>query len=126
MHVKKFKQVTKLSSEERYSYSIRKIADFEELWVLKTDEGWTMISDSNTNVFPVWPEKEFAQGYCRETLQNCYADKIDLNEFLEKWLPGLVNDDVQIVVFPVEDFKGVVVTTNKFKRDLLEESAQYE
>lgn len=126
MHDKEFTALLRLPAAERYSLFIRRVADWEEVWSLRTDQGWSlMANDQGVELIPVWPHQRFADA-CADPQKKELSAAISLNDWLKKWLPGMEKDGRQIAVFPVPDGKGMVVSPARVKADLLIECAQYE
>lgn len=98
-----------MSGKERFGYFSRKVADFEKVWGLYQD-GWAMAADDEGNkVIVLWPEEELAS-ICSEGAWAGYVAKfIPLDAFLEKWIPGMIQDNVNVGVFPTPSDKGVIV-----------------
>jgi hypothetical protein len=121
----KLNNIINSSAEIRYSYFIRKIADFEQIWGLYYD-GWAVLGDEkNEAVIPFWPEEEFAE-LCAEDAWSKYQPKaISLDDFLEKWIPGMRKDNTKIGVFYVPTGKGIITTPDKLLEDINEELEQY-
>lgn len=123
---KKIENILKMTEDERYDYFIRKVADFEQMWGLNND-GWALLGDDNGNqILPLWPEKEFAELCAVEQWKNFKPESIDLNNFLEKWVPGMMKDQTLVNVFLTPDAKGSVVSSETLGKDLEEEAQQYE
>jgi hypothetical protein len=51
MHPKKLERVFNLSPHERYVYFIKHVADFQEVWGLKQDDGWATTGDDNGTLY---------------------------------------------------------------------------
>jgi len=51
------------------------------------------------------------------------AASISLDDWLDKWLPGILKDGRQVAVFPVLGGHGVIVSPTRLRADLL---AQWE
>jgi hypothetical protein len=123
---KKIENVIKLSEEDRYNYFIRKVADFEEVWGLNND-GWALLgNDLNNQIFPFWPEKEFAEICATEQWLGYSPQSISLDAFLEKWIPGMINDKLLVSIFQTPKSKGSIVNPQKLMNDINEELSQYE
>ena len=45
MNQHQFKQVVKLPAQKRYNHFVAKVADWEELWTLKSPEGYVLFGD---------------------------------------------------------------------------------
>lgn len=126
MHQSKMDNILNLSAEDRYGYFIRKVADFEEVWLIKDQDGYVIFGDQeNKTTIGVFPEKEFAVLFLTDTWSNCVLESKDLNVFME-WLDKLDNDKIQIAGFPNKDLKAIVVEPKEMKSHLLFELQQYE
>jgi hypothetical protein len=121
----KLTNVINLPAPERYSYFIRKVADFEEVWGLY-DNGWALLENDGNRVIAFWPELEFAELCAVETWKNYTPKKINLEEFLEKWLTGMKKDGTEAAIFYTPQEKGIVVSAQQLFDDLNEEVTQYE
>ena len=122
-----FAAVTALSADERYSYFIRRVADFEELWTLRREEGFVLYGDDNGHeLVPVWPHRRFAEACADSAWDETAAFKIDLDRWLAAWTPGLEVDGRLVTVFPLPNYKGIVVSSEKLAADLTAECEQYE
>ncbi|OUJ68579.1 hypothetical protein BXP70_27850 [Hymenobacter crusticola] len=61
MNPHKRQAILNLPAPERYGYLLRKVADFEAIWLIRDPEGITMLTDdSGQAMLPVWPEQAFA------------------------------------------------------------------
>ncbi|MGZ4845209.1 MAG: DUF2750 domain-containing protein, partial [Candidatus Angelobacter sp.] len=52
--------------------------------------------------------------------------KIDLDEWLNKWIPGMEKDHRAVAVFPATESQTTTASPLKVKSDLEEELAKYE
>ncbi len=121
-----FQNVTSLPGPERYKYFIKKVCDWQEIWSVKDFEGWgLMADDNNIECVPVWPAHRYAAACCTGILQTCHPETIVLNDWLEKWIPGLSGNARMIAVFPLPNHKGVVVRPDELKRDIKAELEEY-
>lgn len=126
MHRKQLKSVSRLPPDERYGYFLRKVADFEEVWGL-FDGGWAVMgNDDGSQMFPFWPEPEFAEALATDSWESYTPKSITLDAFVERWLPGMSSDGIRPAVFPTAEGKGIVVDASRLLADLKEESAHYE
>ncbi|CAA7196727.1 DUF2750 domain-containing protein [Chryseobacterium potabilaquae] len=123
---KKIANILKMTEDERYDYFIRKVTDFEEIWGL-SDDGWALLGDDNGNqILPLWPEKEFAKLCAIDQWKDYKPESIELDNFIEKWIPGMINDKTLVNIFLTPDAKGTVINPNDLYSDLQEELEQYE
>ena len=119
--------VIALSGSDRYRHFIRHVADTEELWSLKSAEGWVlMAADDGHELVPVWPHARYAQACAEGKWQDAEPAAIPLDRWLERWTPGMTQDGRYVTVFPTPGGKGVVVSPDWLRDDLLEECSQYE
>jgi len=119
--------VLSLRASERYEYFIKKVADEQQLWSLRTLEGWVLAEDSEgRQVVPVWPHKLFAQLCATGMWTDCEAAVIELDVWLQRWIPGMDTDGRSVAVIPTPDDRGVVVDPTRLEAELLEELSQYE
>lgn len=122
---KKIKNLVCLSDEDKYHYFIRKVVDFEQIWGLFND-GWALLTDESGNtIFPFWPEKEIAEICATNEWDGYEAKSISLDDFVEKWLPGLQNDSLLLNIFYVNQNKGKTVQPQDLLFDLNNEIEQY-
>jgi hypothetical protein len=124
---KEFAAVTALSGADRYGHFLRHVADTQELWSLRSAEGWVLTSaDDGTELVPVWPHPRYAQACAEGAWQGAEPAAIPLDRWLEGWTPGMTRDGRMVAVFPVPTGQGVVVQPERLRDDLLQERAQYE
>ncbi len=127
MNTKKIDNVLKLSTKERYEYFVRKVADFEEVWGLKENDGWALLKDNDGKIiFPIWPEKEFAEICAVDNWSKYKPIAITLNDFLEKLSPKIEKDNLFYTVFLTPNNKGIVITPQELCADIENECQQYE
>lgn len=87
------------SNNSKYEYFIKKIVDYEEVWGLYNN-GWATTQDENGNVMiPFWPKKEFAQYFASGEWEGNLPANIELDDFIEEWLPNMKKDGVKPAVF---------------------------
>ena len=122
---KEMEEVLNLDNEKKYEYFINKIADFEEVWSLKDEEGWASLGDDDKVYFPVWAKKEYADLCVSEEWQGYESASIYLPDFCEKWLPGLKKDEIRITVMWHKG-KGIDVDWDELLEDIEAELEEYE
>ncbi|HTE18405.1 MAG TPA: DUF2750 domain-containing protein [Armatimonadota bacterium] len=126
MHPKEFASVVALPGPERYEYFIKRVADWESIWGLYQD-GWFLMGDAEGRaVFPVWPHPRFAEAIATGDWDGAVAREISLDDFREKWLPGMTREGKSVAVFPVPPRQSVPVSPERLTRDLEVELADME
>jgi hypothetical protein len=125
MHHSKLSNVTALSSEARYAYFVRKVADCSVVWSLFS-EGWATLQSEGGLAIPFWPEPGFAQVCATGLWNDLNTTHIGLDEFLYHWLPGMEGDHHLCAVFPTSSDGGLLVKPKELIRDIRRELEQYE
>lgn len=124
---KEIEAVLRLSGVERYMHFIKKVADYEEIWSLWEAGGWAMASDDyGRELVPVWPHPKYAEKCAQGNWQLSVPRSIELDAWMERWIPGIERDRRLIAVFPLANDKGVVVDPARLAADLNEELTNYE
>jgi hypothetical protein len=108
MDKKEFEAVLKIPVNKRYEYFIKKVVDWEEVWGLYNN-GWVMTKDDDGNLMiPFWPKKEFAEYCAIGEWEGYVANRIDLEEFMQDWLPGMKKDGYKPSIFWNNDDSAVL------------------
>ncbi len=125
MHKKKYQNIIELNNAERYDYLVRKVADFENIYLIY-GKFWQM-STSNINGIEcvlVFPEKNFAERHIKLEKSKS-VKKMDLYKFIN-WLEKDKSDELNLAVFPNQQNEVKIVNSSQLKIDLLKECEQYE
>lgn len=122
---KEVENVLKLDNSQKYEYFIKKIADFEEVWSLKDDDGWASLGINDEIFFPVWAKSEFAKICISGEWKEYRCEAIDIDDFMDKWLPGLKEDGIRVTIMWHEGV-GIDVDWDELSRDIESELEQYE
>ena len=121
-----FESVLALSAPRRYEYFIKRSAGHGELWGLHGDGGWVMAEDDDgRTLFPVWPHPRFADACSTAAWADGTPQAIDIDEWVEAWIPQLSNQGFGIAVFQTPSDRGVAVPPDRIKRDLEDELSQF-
>lgn len=114
-------RITALDAEQRYDYFIQAVADLQQIWILTDDEGFVLVSAEDERCIPVWPHAELAKQWIEGEWENCQAQAVDLDTWLNKWTEGLNGDELSIAVLPDADGPGVVVAPDELAETLVNE-----
>lgn len=126
MHPEKQNNVLGLSSQDRYGYLIRKVADFEVVWLIHDNGQYVTVGDIEEQyAIPVWPEKEFAELMLTDDWKGYNVESKDVHDFVD-WLDTLEQEGYKIAGFPNIDMKGVLVPAVEMKNHLIYELQKYE
>jgi hypothetical protein len=126
MDKREIESVIKLNPLARYSYFIKRICDFEEVWVLyHKEKGYAINISKNKEMYLyLFPFQEYALIF-RDS-DNDYSDfsakKIDLYEFKDGLIKRFKMKGVcSALVFPVSDGFGLNVLLDKLSSDVTSE-----
>lgn len=126
MNQQKINNIFALESKERYGYLLRKVADFEIIYLISDNEDkYVMIGSDGVSVLPVWPEKEFAELFLTDDWKSYKVVEYNIHDFMD-WLVDLEKEKVDLAGFPNSEFNTVHVTAVDMKNHLLFELSQYE
>ena len=124
---KELENVSRLAPFERYQYTIKKIADFEQLWSIIDETGDYALSDvGNQTFFSIWPAREYVDSNLSNGWEKCQPKELTLDEFSDQLLIFISENDYLINVFPINGKSGFVVNLEEFIRDLNRELEKYE
>lgn len=108
-----------LSAEERYKYFIDKTLEHEEMWSLKNDEGWVLGEATDEfEAIPVWPHPKFAKQCATGAWADHDAESISLKVFVERFVPGMMEDKRVLAIFEVPDGEAFVTDPAAVAHDL--------
>lgn len=125
LNPKQIEAILALPGVQRYRHFIKQVADSEVVWGLYKD-GWALASTNDEEeVFPVWPDKEYAMMCAKQEWQNYEPSSITLEDFINELLPKLEKDSVRIAVFYTPNDNGVLVEADKLADDISEELEKY-
>ena len=118
--------VLKLPANGRYDHFIKRVADFEEAWGLRSASGWAAAGDDAEALhFPLWPHREYAQACSSGLWGDSQPEAISLDNLLEKLLPKLERERTLVAVFPTPEGKGVPISAAELAQHLEAELDRY-
>jgi hypothetical protein len=104
---------------KRYAYFIKRVVDWGEVWSLYREDGWVLAGSADgRELLPVWPHPEYARACVAEGFKNAEPRAIEIHDFVEKWIPGLIGDNRLVAVFPTPAMRGIARDPSDLKRDL--------
>ena len=124
---KEFEKVSELNPEKRLSYLIKRIADFEEVWLLYNDaDGYALNEETDgSDSFPVWPFKVFSDVWIEGEFSRFTSKKVTLELLLNSILPKLEEQQIRILAFPTDVGEGVLLKCAEFRELVEDELSQY-
>lgn len=123
---KEIAAVSRLPAAERYGYFIRKIADWREVWGIGVGDSWRFFTAENGEILvPAWPAEAYARLCCIGDWAGCSPKPIPLDDWLEKWIPGMLRDNRRVAAFPLPNGLGIPVDPNQVADDIRNELANF-
>ena len=118
--------VLALDGPTRAGHLIKRVADSAVAWSLWEESGWAlMANDDGTQVFPLWPSREYAELLRTGDWLRLEARAVPLEELLHELLPKLALRGILIGIFPTPTGKGVTMTRAELSALLGEELERY-
>jgi len=114
--------VNNMSAEQRYDYVISTLVDQKEVWGLSSDSGWLILPDEDEEHLPVWPHAQLAKAWAMGDFADCQPKAITLDDWLDKWLPGMIEDGLLIAVCPGIDNDSIIVAADELLDELRDAS----
>lgn len=123
---KQIEAIINLPAPKRYSHFIKKAVGWQKVWGLY-DDGWALSeTDDGQPVFPLWPEKEYAELCADGDWAGYSPEPIELDEVLESMIPMLRERNILPGVFFTSAGGSVNADVDRFEQDLRSELANYE
>lgn len=123
---KEIEAVLALPGPVRYAHFIKRVADTQRIWSLEHD-GWALLGDDKgQECIPVWPHAKYAELCANGIWAGFQPQSIDIDAWLNKWIPGIEKDRRLIAVFPTPERRGIPVQPRRLEADLREELSKYE
>jgi len=113
-------KIQNLDADKRYDHFIDKVSKWEEIWSLRDDEGFVLVSTDDEECMPVWPHPDYAAEWATGGWADCEPFKVDIESWLDRWLPGMEEDGISVAVFPNMEESGVVESPRQLGSDLLQ------
>ncbi|MBO2591974.1 DUF2750 domain-containing protein [Shewanella algae] len=111
-------QFTGMTPEGRYDFLVEQVKEHKALWVLQDNDGCVMLTTDDEDCIPVWPSEETASLWAVDDWQDCRPLSIGLAEWLERWVPGMEDDELYVAVFPMLEDLGVVIPPHELEQRL--------
>lgn len=123
---KELQAVLNLDGPGRYRHFVKRVADFAEVWSLWND-GWALMGDESAGqLIPVWPHSRYAELCATGQWVEYRPKSISLDDWMKRWIPGMIGDGRSVAVFPTGMLEAVVVSPSRLYDDLAEELGAYE
>lgn len=112
--------IVQLSAEERFEYFLEQAVATGCVWTLRGDDGGVLMSAEGKECIPVWPNEAFAATWAVDDWADSAPFMIDLDAWMQRWLPGMQTDGLSVVVFPDDAEEGLVLRPKELKKAIQE------
>ena len=110
--------INRMPAEQRYDYFINKVIELEQVWGLSSADGWVILPDEEDEIFPVWPHAELAAQWGTGEFADCEPKAIALQDWLDKWLPGMEEDGLLAATCPDREGDAIIVSAEEMLENL--------
>lgn len=119
-----FESLLRLPPHKRYAYFVKRVVDFDRVWMIEDDEGLMSFNHEGGEILPVWPARRYAEHAVKKNLPDVRYVAIDTRRWLERTLAPLKDaDDVEISVFADAEGYGQQATASDMIADIEAELA---
>ncbi|TLU66303.1 DUF2750 domain-containing protein [Thalassotalea litorea] len=102
-------QSLKLSAEQRFELFMNRLMSEQQAWILTDEHGCVMLTDGDEDLVPFWPSEETARHWASEEWSKCQPKVLSFDELIDKWLPGMEEDELAMIIFPADDLQGRIL-----------------
>ncbi len=111
------------AAQERHRRFIARVAATHELWGLKCADGWCISPSDNAGnkgreVMPFWSDRGYAAQCAKDDWAMYEPTAIQLDAFLESWLPGMAGEGLLAGTDWNPHLDGMEIEPLKLKEEL--------
>ncbi len=103
---------------ERLEETLKIIRKEETLYILTDEHGCVMLTTDDEDGVPVWPDSELAKLWATEDWAHCEPMALSTKDFLSKWVTGMTQDELMVIVCPIPGEEGEVISPEEFAQKL--------
>lgn len=106
--------------QANYDQFISRVRKDKVIWGLESEDGWAICpsNDQDCDVYVLWSDEAYAELHCQDEWAEYSPSPIDLESFMEYWVPGMESDGYLVGVQFNADLAGLEVTPATLARDL--------
>lgn len=120
------RSVLNLAPQKRYLYFIKRVVDFNAVWLLFDKDGkWAEAFMDEYKLVSLWSAKEYADLLIEGPWAGCSSKSLSLEDFYYTLIENFGEDLFLINVFSKPGKAGFVVDLEEFKRDISKELEKY-
>lgn len=118
---KEIDSVMAADGRHRYEYFIHRVCEAKAVWALFND-GWASVGqETGEPMIPFWPHPAYAEAFATGAWATFTPRKIELDDFLRTWIPGLREKGIEPAIFPVASGTSVIVSLDELEQHLRHE-----
>ncbi len=110
--------------DKNYDRFLLDAVDYGIIWGIVDESGEFAVSpseeDDEIDVMPFWSSEEYAADVCVDEWSIFTPEAIELDDFIDNWLPGLQKDRILVGINWNKDLDGYEVEPLTLAEDLLE------
>jgi len=98
--------------QANYQRFIEDIQESGQVWGLQSEEGWVVVDSTEfeeSEVMPFWSDEAYAKNHCVGEWEEFKPVAMDLEEFVEDWLAGMIEDGILVGPNWNDDLEGMEV-----------------
>lgn len=107
-----------LSDEQRYELFMQSLMTDRETWILTDEHGAVMLTEEENDYVPFWPNHETAALWATDEWDHCEPLKLSFDDLKNKWLPGMEEDELSLIIFPTKELSGQLFYPYEFEQIL--------
>ncbi len=102
----------------RVKKTVSTIQENQALWILTDEHGCVMLTTDEEEGVPVWPTGELAALWATDEWAHCEPLAISLKDWQSKWVSGMRQDELMVMVCPLPGEEGEVLEPDEFSEQL--------
>ena len=119
---KEYQTALAMTPAERYDYTLRKVADWEEIWALTTEGEWVTGRDHMGRLaMPIWPHERFAADCAVGHWRLASPTAIGLGAWMNRHVKTFADAGTNIAVFDTQQGEALFLDASEHLADLEKE-----
>ena len=103
--------------DQKYNAFIEEAVSGNRIWILHKGDALLMVGTEDGGKMPIWSSREAAAMDCSDEWAECEPDGIMLREFMDDWIPDLVDEGSNLVLI-LGSGEGIHADAEDFGREL--------
>jgi hypothetical protein len=103
-----------MTDQVRYNHLISQAKKNDTMWTLGDTNGVLLIDTGDEKCIVLFSHEQMAEQWAAIDHPECKAMGVELQPFIEKWVPGMVKDNFFVALQPNLDGEGFVESAEEF------------